>query len=322
MRKILTVGVSLVSALALAGSAAAATATKPTVATGTATTITQTSAKLRGTVNPQGSVTTYYFQYGKSTSYGAQTGPTTAGAGTKGVAVNADVVGLTPNTTYHFRVVATNIAGATVGADKTFTTPKQPLGFAVTATPNPVALGGTTTVSGTLTGTGNVGKAVQLQQRPFPYSAPFANAGNAQTVNAAGQFSFPILSLTQTTQYRVVTVGAGSVTSPVVLVGSQVAIRFRVSAKSITSGQLVRFAGSVTPKKDGSLYAVQKQKGSIWVTVAGSSLRPYTADKSRFARRLRIRHSGVYRIYVGVADGTHVSTASGTVEIKITKTKK
>jgi len=320
MRKLLTAGVGLITALALAGTATAATPpAKPTVSTGTATAVTQTSAKLRGTVNPQGSLTTYYFQYGKTTAYGAQTGPASAGAGTKGVAVNADVVGLTPNTTYHFRVVATNVAGATVGTDKTFTTPKQPLGFAVTATPNPVALGGPTTVSGTLTGTGNAGKAVQLQQRSFPYTAAFANAGNAQTVNAAGQFSFPILSLTLNTQYRVVTVGSGSVTSPVVLVGSQVAIRFSVSAKSIKSRQLVRFAGSVAPKKDGSLYAVQKQKGSTWVTVAGSSLRPYTADKSRFARRLRIRHSGVYRIYVGVADGMNVSTASGSVEIKIKK---
>lgn len=320
MRKLLIAGVSLASALALTGSAAAATA--PSVSTGTATEVTQTSAKLRGTVNPQGSATTYYFQYGKTKSYGSQTGPASAGSGTKGVAVNAPVVGLTPNTTYHFRVVATNVAGAIVGTNRTFTTPKQPLGFTLSATPNPVPLGGTTTVSGVLSGTGNVGKSVQLQQRVFPFTSTFANVGNPQTVNAQGQFAFPILSLTQNTQYRVVTVGAGSVASPVVLVGSQVAIRFSVSAKTVKARQLVRFAGSVAPKEDGALYAIQKQRGSAWVTIAGSSLRAYTADKSRFARRVRIHHSGVYRVFVGVADGAHVSTASASVEIKIRKSTK
>jgi hypothetical protein len=320
MRKTLIASVTVMGALALTGNAVAAT--KPTVATGTAANVTQTSATLRGTVNPQGSATTYYFQYGKAASYGAQTGPASAGAGTKGIAEKAPVVGLTPNTTYHFRVVATNIAGATVGADRTFTTPKQPLGFTLSATPNPVPLGGPTTISGQLTGTGNAGKGVRLQQRAFPYTGAFANVGNSQTVNAQGQFSFPILSLTQNTQYRVVTTGSGSVTSPVVLVGSQVAIHVAVSAHTIKSGQLVRFAGSVAPKEDGALYAVQKQKGATWVTVAGSSLRSYTVDKSRFARRIRIRHSGTYRIYVGVADGTHVSNASGNVEIKIKKIKK
>lgn len=316
MRKILTAGVSVVTALALASTAAAAT--KPTVATGSATTVTQTSAKLRGTVNPQGSLSTYYFQYGKTTSYGSQTGPASAGAGSKGLAVNATVVGLTPNTTYHFRVVATNVAGATVGTDRTFTTPKQPLGFTLSATPNPVLLGGPTTVSGQLTGTGNVGKAVQLQQRPFPYTATFANAGNAQTVNAQGQFSFPILSVGLNTQYRVVTVGAGSVASPIVLVGSQVLIRAN-AARSVKKDRLVRFAGSVTPRNDGALYALQKQRGTSWVTVRGASLRPYTGEKSRFAIRTRVRSSGKYRIFVGVASGSHQSNVSGSISIKLKK---
>ena len=143
-------------------------------------------------MNPQGAATTYYFQYGKTTAYGAQTGPANAGAGTKAVDVKAPVVGLTPNTTYHYRVVATNVLGATVGTDRKFTTPKQPLGFSLAATPNPVPLGGATTIAGQLTGTGNAGKGVQLQQRLFPYTGTFANVGNAQIVNAQGQFSFPV----------------------------------------------------------------------------------------------------------------------------------
>ncbi len=314
MRKLLIAGVSLVCALALAGNAVAAV--KPTVSTGSATAVTQTSATLHGTVNPQGAATTYYFQYGKTTAYGAQTGPTSAGSGTTAVDVKAPIVGLTPSTTYHYRVVATNAIGATVGADKKFTTPKQPLGFSLAATPNPVQFGGATTVAGQLTGTGNAGKGVQLQQRPYPYTAAFANVGNAQIVNAQGQFSFPISPLTQNTQYRVVTTGSGSVTSPVVLVGSHLVIRFSVG-RTVTSGRSLRFAGSVAPKEDGAQYAIQKQKGTTWVTVAGGTLRSYTADKSRFAKRVRIRHSGTYRVYVGVNEGAHLPFSSAGVAIKV-----
>ena len=50
----------------------------PTVTTKAATSITSTSARLNGTVNPNGHATTYYFEYGPSTSYGSKT--TTADA--------------------------------------------------------------------------------------------------------------------------------------------------------------------------------------------------------------------------------------------------
>jgi hypothetical protein len=304
-------------AAAVAPSAAQAAPAKPGVATGAATSVTQTSATLTGKVNPKGTATTYYFQVGTTNRYGAQTGPTAAGTGTAAVNATAGLTGLAPATKYHFRLVATNSGGTTLGADKSFTTAKQPLGFAVTATPNPVAFGGPTTITGQLTGTDSAGRGVQLQQKAFPYTAGFANVGNAQVTNAQGTFAFPVLALTANTQFRVITTGAGSVASPVVLVGSSVAVRFAVSSHRIHSGRLVRFAGTVTPREDGALYAVQKLSGATWVTVGGSSLRAYTADKSRFAKRLRIRHSGTYRIYVGVADGSHVSNASTSQAIKV-----
>src|SRR5581483_12435251 len=60
----------------------------PTVGTGSATSITGTTATLNGTVNPHGSATTYYFQWGTSSSYGSTTTTTSAGSGSAAVNVS------------------------------------------------------------------------------------------------------------------------------------------------------------------------------------------------------------------------------------------
>jgi hypothetical protein len=103
---------------------AASGGSAPSVTTGSATSITQSSATLNGTVNPNGQATTYHFDYGTSTSYGSKAPPgsdPSAGSGTSDQAVSANLTGLTPGTTYHYRLVATNASGTTQGQDKTFT---------------------------------------------------------------------------------------------------------------------------------------------------------------------------------------------------------
>ena len=112
---------------AAGGLATAQTSTAPDATTGDATEVTQVSAKVNGTVNPKGRATAYTFQYGPTTSYGAQTTPANAGAGTTATPVSATLTGLAPGTTYHYRLVATNSDGqTTVGADRTFTTQARP----------------------------------------------------------------------------------------------------------------------------------------------------------------------------------------------------
>ena len=115
--------------LALALSAAAPTmaaTTPPTATTGSPSLVSGSSAVLNATVNPNGTTTTYAFQYGPTTNYGLQTATTSAGSGTTGTAVHLTVTGLISDTPYHFRVVATNVNGSTPGADVTFTTGKTP----------------------------------------------------------------------------------------------------------------------------------------------------------------------------------------------------
>jgi glutamine amidotransferase-like uncharacterized protein len=98
----------------------------PSVATGSASSVTCNSATLNGTVNPQGLSTSYFFEYGTTASYGSATTEMDVGSGTEEVSASAGVTGLNEQTTYHFRLVATNSGGTSYGDDATFTTTTTP----------------------------------------------------------------------------------------------------------------------------------------------------------------------------------------------------
>jgi hypothetical protein len=96
--------------------------TPPTVATGQASGVTDTAATLTGTINPNGWTVTYYFLWGTTTAYGNVTPIVWPVDGSNPSIAYATLSGLSPGTTYHFQLVATNIAGSASGADATFTT--------------------------------------------------------------------------------------------------------------------------------------------------------------------------------------------------------
>jgi hypothetical protein len=97
----------------------------PTVTTGVATAITDSGAQLHGKVNPNGQKTTYRFDYGTTTSYGSSTKTVETGEGQQPLELSELISGLSSNTTYHFRIVATNPSGTAVGEDATFKTPRK-----------------------------------------------------------------------------------------------------------------------------------------------------------------------------------------------------
>ncbi len=88
---------SAVAAAVLALANPAAAQSRPGVVTGSAARIMASAATLTGTVDSNGSVTTY-FEYGTTTAYGARTAGHPAGSGTRAVTALADLAGLTPAT--------------------------------------------------------------------------------------------------------------------------------------------------------------------------------------------------------------------------------
>ncbi len=98
--------------------------TAPGVDNELAAEVSTSEAKLGALVNPGGLETSYRFEYGATSAYGDST-PFPEGNVGQGIVsrtVWAAASGLAPGTTYHYRVVATNELGTSVGADQTFTT--------------------------------------------------------------------------------------------------------------------------------------------------------------------------------------------------------
>ena len=114
-----TVGTTNGTDLTFTTSAAAPTATSTA-----ASSISGTAATLNGTINAKNASTIVTFEYGLTTSYGtivtADQSPVT---GSTATTVSKAITGLTPGTTYYYRVVGVNAAGTTNGSGKSFTTP-------------------------------------------------------------------------------------------------------------------------------------------------------------------------------------------------------
>lgn len=98
----------------------------PTAATLAATNVTATSATLNATVNPNGAPTTVMFHSGTTISYGTNTPVTlTSSSGTTSENISVNLTGLTPGTTYHYRVATSSLGGSVNGMDVVFATPSN-----------------------------------------------------------------------------------------------------------------------------------------------------------------------------------------------------
>jgi hypothetical protein len=272
------------------------------------------SVELDGFVDPRGAATNYYFQYGKTKGYGAQTPLAPAGNGIVGVRVSRQVAGLEPATTYHFRLVAASPLGIAISADHTFTTPRVPLSLAIVGAPNPVVFGNPFLVEGNLSGTGGGSHEIVLQVNAFPYLGGFKSVGNPEITNAMGGFSFPVLGLLENAQLRVVTVGKPLIYSPVVT--ETVAVRVSFHVRRAAKHGYVRFYGTVAPAEVGAQVGYQLLQPGKSVNEGGTIVKAGTSAVGRFSGRMRLRHRGLYRALVKVSDGAHVSNYSEPIVVR------
>ncbi len=104
---------------------------RPSASTGAVSDITFPSAKVAGTVHSNSAdfpLIDCYVEYGPSTDYGVtdKCRPGGIGPGNTPVAVTGLLGMVASDTTYHYRVVAVNAGGKTVGADRTFKSAAAP----------------------------------------------------------------------------------------------------------------------------------------------------------------------------------------------------
>jgi alpha-tubulin suppressor-like RCC1 family protein len=125
-------------------------APSPITITGTASAVANGEGTLNGRVDPEGVEASYHFEYGTTTAYGTSVPvpDTSVGSGRTAVSVSQSISGLEADTTYHYRLVATNTNGTADGADSAFST-APPAVTGVSGDSGPTDGATTVTITGT-----------------------------------------------------------------------------------------------------------------------------------------------------------------------------
>jgi hypothetical protein len=258
--------------------ASSAATSAPSAITGTVSTVTPSGATLNGTVNPNGLATSWSFEYGATTSYGSQTSSQSLAAGTTDSAVSVTLSGLTPGTSYHYRLDATSSAGTSTGSDGIFTTPSAP----------GVVTGAATSVAGT---SATLNGTVDPNGEPTTYSFQYGTtaaygSSTAQASIAAGtsviSVSAPVsgLAASQTYHFRLIaTSAAGSTDGPDMSFKLASPPSATTSPTVAISGTSARLSGTVNPDGQATTwvfqYGVATSYGATTATVsAGSGSQP------------------------------------------------
>lgn len=252
-----TLALAVALAIALPGASARA-ADGPAATTGPPSAITANSAVVSATVQPNGTTTSYYFEYGTSTQYGNQTSSTTLDATTGSIPVQATLSGLTSDTTYHFRVVATSTAGTAFGGDTTFTTAKSPPAVgAATAT-------GVNASSATLDATVDAGG--EATSYVFQYG-PTASYGQQTAATSAGSGTaatavhMTVTGLVSGTTYhfRILATNAdgSAATADAVFTTAKLPPSVSVGRPSFVNSSSADLTGTVDPNGKAATYVVE-----------------------------------------------------------------
>ena len=260
-----------------------------TQATGT------TTATLAGGVYPNGLDTHYYWQYGTSTAYGQQTASVDAGSGTAAAAASASLSGLTPGTTYHYRLVASNADGTDYGYDYTLSTSAvtnvAPIDIVAPAISGTVSQGQTLTASTGSWSPTPTTYAYQWQSSSDGGSTWSSIAGataSGYTV-ATGDLGNDLRVVVTATDSFGSTAQASAAAGPVTS-GAPVDTQAPSISGHPDQGQVLSAISSWSPA--ATTYAYQWQSssdgGSTWSSIAGATASTYTPVAGDLGDDLRV----------------------------------
>ena len=181
----------------------------PTAITQAASNLQSYTATLNGTVNANGLSTNVVFEWGLTTAYGSNATATQSPVtGTSVVAVSANLMGLQSNTTYHYRIKATNAVNVTYSSDMSFATAASAPQLTTTAISAILAF--TATSGGNVTYDGGA----TVTTRGICYStSPTPTTANSTIPSGTGSGSFVsnLTGLTYATTYYVRSYATNSV---------------------------------------------------------------------------------------------------------------
>ena len=173
----------------------------PTPTISAATNINVTSATLNGSVNANYLSTVVTFDYGITMNYDSTVTSTQSPlTGSTTTNVSADIMGLSPGTTYHYRVKAVNSLGTSYSTDITFTT----LGLVPTVTT--LSATNMSITSATVNGTVNANYLSSVVTFEYGTTTSYGSTATATqspvTGNTGTNVSADIIGLTEGTTYH------------------------------------------------------------------------------------------------------------------------
>lgn len=173
------------------------TSAPPVIVSGPSATAAATTATVTWTTNVSASSTVYY---GLTTAYGS------TATGSAGTSHTVSITGLTPETTYHYKVVSTNTYGTVESTDRTFTT------GVVTPVISNVQSSGVTNNAATITWTTDITSTSRVEYGTTTSYGNFSPLDS--TLVTSHSVTLSGLSANTTYHYRVISAkGSGTATS-------------------------------------------------------------------------------------------------------------
>lgn len=266
----------------------------PTVNTRPATANTDTSLTFYGTVNPNGSPTSAWFEYGVAEGNLARLTARDVGSGFGEAPRTTQVIGLRSGTTYHYRLVAQNSYGITYGS---------------------ILSASTTGAAPSTGGTGNTGGTGGTGAQPTS-TAPGAGATSTPVIVATAAFGEESVGAGNRVTYTLTVRNAGSavannVSATLTLPNELAYVKSDPNLSSRNDADYIFALGSLEPNDEKKLEVTLKASGDlaqeIVVQVAASIDYTDAANKRQVvtsSRTVRIaKKEGSFFANIGSAFG-------------------